>query len=30
MLWKENIGAAGTTRPLGTEFLAVLIVLRKN
>jgi hypothetical protein len=30
MLQKENIGAAGTTRPSGIDFLALLIVLRKN
>jgi hypothetical protein len=30
MLRKENIGAARTTRPLGINFLALLIVLRKN
>jgi hypothetical protein len=30
MLRKENIGAAGTTRPSGTDFPALLIVLRKN
>ena len=30
MLRKENIGAVGTTRPLGIDFLALLIVLRKN
>ena len=30
MLQKENIGAVGTTRPLGIDFLALLIVLRKN
>jgi hypothetical protein len=30
MLRKENIGAAGTTRPSGIDFLALLIVLRKN
>jgi hypothetical protein len=29
MLWKENIGAAGTTRALGIDFPALLIVLRK-
>lgn len=28
-LRKENIGAAGTTRPLGIGFPALLIVLRK-
>jgi hypothetical protein len=30
MLWKENIGAAGTTRPLGIDFPTLLIVLRKK
>ena len=30
ILQKENIGVAGTTRPLGIDFLALLIVLRKN
>jgi hypothetical protein len=30
MLRKENIGAARTTRPLGTDFPTLLIVLRKN
>jgi hypothetical protein len=30
LLRKENISAAGTTRPLGTDFLTLLIVLRKN
>ena len=30
MLRKENIGAAGITRPLGIDFPALLIVLRKN
>jgi hypothetical protein len=29
-LRKENIGAAGTTRPLGTDFPALLIALRKK
>jgi len=29
MLQKENIGAARTTRALGIDFLALLIVLRK-
>jgi len=30
MLRKENIGAAGTTRPLGIDFPALLVVLHKN
>jgi hypothetical protein len=30
MLRKENIGAAGTTRPSGIDFPALLIVLHKN
>ena len=30
MLQKENIGVVGTTRPLGIDFLALLIVLHKN
>ena len=30
MLWKENIGAAGTTRASGIDFPALLIVLRKS
>jgi hypothetical protein len=30
MLRKENISAAGTTRPSGIDFLALLIVLRQN
>ena len=30
MLQKENIGAARTTRPLGIDFPALLIVLRKK
>jgi hypothetical protein len=30
MLRKENIGAVGTTRPLGIDFPTLLIVLRKN
>jgi hypothetical protein len=30
MLRKENIGAAGTTRPSGIDFPALLIVLRQN
>jgi len=30
MLQNKNISAAGTTRPLGIDFLALLIVLRKN
>jgi hypothetical protein len=30
MLRKENIGAAGTTRASGVDFLALLTVLRKN
>jgi hypothetical protein len=30
MLRKQNIGAAGTTRPSGIDFPALLIVLRKN
>jgi len=30
MLQKENISAVGTTRPLGINFLALLIVLRKK
>jgi hypothetical protein len=29
MLWKENISVARTTRALGIDFLALLIVLRK-
>jgi Transposase IS4 len=30
MLRKENIGAVGTTRPLGIDFPALLTILRKN
>jgi hypothetical protein len=30
MLRKENIDAAGTTRPSGIDFPALLIILRKN
>jgi hypothetical protein len=30
MLQKENIGAVGTTQPLGIDFLALLVVLRKK
>jgi len=30
ILRKENIGAAGTTRPSSTDFPALLTVLRKN
>jgi hypothetical protein len=30
MLRKENIGAVGTTRPLGIDFPALFIVLRKK
>jgi hypothetical protein len=30
MLQKQNIGVAGTTRPLGINFPALLIVLHKN
>jgi hypothetical protein len=30
MLCKENIGAAGTTRPSGIDFSVLLIVLYKN
>ena len=30
ILWKENIGAAGTTRPSGIDFPALLIVLRQK
>jgi hypothetical protein len=30
ILRKENIGAAGTTRPLGIDFPALLIVLRQK
>jgi len=30
MLWKENISIARTTRPLGINYLALLIVLRRK
>ena len=30
ILYAENIGAVGTTRPLGTEFPALLITLRQK
>jgi hypothetical protein len=30
MLQKENIGVVGTIRPLGIDFLVLLIVLYKN
>ena len=30
ILQKENIGVVGTTRPLGIDFLVLLIVLCKN